>query len=279
MDSVPKQERKKLIDPKIRDKIPIKRQAELLGVSRSSAYYKQKNKDEKQLKKQILQIHEERIYYGSRRISAELKRRGVAIGRKRIRRLMKELKIRAIYPKPKTTFSNAQHKKYPYLLRDVEIKRVHQVWSTDITYIKIKGGWIYLTAIIDWYSRYVITWEISITLEETFCITALEKALRKATPEIFNSDQGVQYTSRNFTKVLEDKNIKISMDGKGRCLDNIFCERLWRSVKYEDVYLKSYDTVFEAHQDLKKYFDFYNNHRPHQSLNYKTPSEVYFQNS
>lgn len=266
------------MDRIIQGRIPIKRQAELLGISRSSVYYQQQEKEEdEKLKQQILHIHKEIIYYGARRMVAVLKRKGFKVGRKRVSRLMKELNIEAVYPKPKTSIPNPAHLKYPYLLRGVKIERVHQVWSTDITYIRIKGGWIYLTAVIDWHSRYVISWELSITMEEGFCIQALEKALKKATPEIFNTDQGSQFTSKNFLKILEDKSIRISMDGKGRCLDNIFCERLWRSVKYEDVYLKDYETVFQAHRELKKYFNFYNNERLHQSLNYKTPAEVYFQ--
>ena len=153
--------------------------------------------------------------------------------------------------------------------------RLEFIWSTDITYIKTQKGWIYLTAVIDWYSRYVISWEISITLETDFCVKALEKALKNKKPEIFNTDQGSQYTSKEFTSILESENIKISMDGKGRCLDNIFVERLWRTVKYENVYLKEYENVSEAYQDLKKYFEFYNNERIHQALNYKTPAEVF----
>jgi len=266
--------------------ISLTRQAQLLQVSRSNLYYKLLSEKKKQkrlkqdakLKKLIKKIHEKRIFYGHRKIKNELRKKGYKVNNKKVIRLMREEGIQAVYPKPKTSISNKQHKKFPYLLRDVKITKTNQVWSSDITYIRIKGGWIYLTAIIDWYSRYVISWEISTTLEDDFCIRALEKALRKtkSKPEIFNSDQGVQYTSNDFISLLQSNEIQISMDGKGRCLDNIFVERLWRSVKYENVYLKNYETVFEAYQDLKEYFDFYNNERSHQSLNYKTPAEMFF---
>lgn len=260
-------------------RVTVSRQAELLEVSRSNVYYKKRVKEEdEKYKAKIKEIHEAYIFYGVRKITQEMRRSGYKVNRKRVWRLMKELGIKAVYPKPKTTIPNKQHKKYPYLLRNTKIDRVNQVWSTDITYIKVKGGWIYLTAVIDWYSRYVISWEVSITMEEDFCIKALERALKQqGNPEVFNSDQGAQFTSKKFTSILESEKIKISMDGKGRCLDNIFCERLWRSVKYENVYLKDYETVYEAYQDLKEYFEFYNHKRIHQSLDYKTPAEVYFQ--
>lgn len=260
-------------------RVTVSRQAELLEVSRSNVYYKKRVKEEdEKYKAKIKEIHEAHIFYGVRKITQEMRRSGYKVNRKRVWRLMKELGIKAVYPKPKTTIPNKQHKKYPYLLRNTKIDRVNQVWSTDITYIKVKGGWIYLTAVIDWYSRYVISWEVSITMEEDFCIKALERALKQqGNPEVFNSDQGAQFTSKKFTSILESEKIKISMDGKGRCLDNIFCERLWRSVKYENVYLKDYETVYEAYQDLKEYFEFYNHKRIHQSLDYKTPAEVYFQ--
>lgn len=268
-------ERVEMIE-KDNSRLPVTRQAELLSVPRSNVYYKKRIKEEdEKYKKLIKEIHEKNLFYGVRKIARKLRRDGHKINRKRVWRLMREMGIKAIFPKPRTTFSNAQHKKYPYLLKDVKITKVNQVWSSDITYIRIKGGWIYLTVIMDWYSRHVISWEISITLEDDFCITALRRALRKTKPEIFNSDQGVQYTSKDFTSILEGNKIKISMDGKGRCYDNIFTERLWRTVKYENVYLKDYETVHEAYQDLKEYFEYYNNERLHQSLDYKTPAEVY----
>lgn len=190
---------------------------------------------------------------------------------------MREMCLEAIYPKKKTSIPDTSHRVYPYLLKDVKILKPNQVWSTDITYIRLKHGFVYLVAIIDWHSRYVISFRLSITMEKDFCIEALEEALSKGLPEIFNSDQGAQFTSSEFTEKLTAKNVQISMDGKGRCLDNIFVERLWRSVKYEEVYLKNYATPREAFKGLQDYFYFYNNHRPHQSLNYQTPADIYFQ--
>ena len=188
------------------------------------------------------------------------------------------MRIEPIYPKPKTSISNDQHKKFPYLLREVKIIKVNQVWSVDITYIKMRNGWIYLVAIIDWHSRYILSWEISITLETEFCIDALNKALKttKTKPDIFNSDQGVQFTCKDFIAILQENDIQISMDGKGRCLDNIFIERFWRTIKYEEVYLKSYESVREAYENIKNYIQFYNYKRYHQSLNYKTPAGIYY---
>ncbi len=280
MALIPRSTREKVaLIEKDNPRVPIIRQAELLNIARSNVYYRKriKAKDEK-YKRLIQSIHLKYIFYGVRRITKELRHKGHKINRKRVHRLMRELKIKAVYPKPRTTFSNSQHIKYPYLLKNVKITKVNQVWSSDITYIKIKGGWLYLTVVMDWYSRYVISWEISITLEDDFCIKALKKALKKGKPDIFNSDQGVQYTSRDFTSILKSSCVKISMDGKGRCFDNILCERLWRSVKYEEVYLKDYETVQEAYLDLKKYFEFYNNRRFHQSLQDKTPANIYYKN-
>jgi len=182
-----------------------------------------------------------------------------------------------VYPKPWLSKSAKDHKKYPYLLKDVVIERPDQVWSTDITYIRLKGGFIYLVAIMDWYSRYVLSWEVSTTLDSEFCVRALEQALTLSSPEVFNSDQGSQFTSTEFTGRLEDLGVAISMDGRGRALDNIFVERLWRTVKYEEVYLKSYETVIEARESLARYFHFYNTERLHESLGYRTPQEVYFE--
>lgn len=188
---------------------------------------------------------------------------------------MRLMGLEAIYPKPNLSKADAEHKKYPYLLRDVKINFPGHVWSTDITYIRLDGGFAYCTAVIDWYSRYVISWRVSNTLDTGFCLEALEEALETGKPEIFNTDQGVQYTSIAFTSMLEKEGIKISMDGKGRALDNIFVERLWRSLKYEDIYLKDYCSVKEARQGIEKYFYFYNNVRPHQSLNYRCPVDVF----
>ena len=215
-------------------------------------------------------------FYGSPRITIELHRRGYRVNIKRVKRLMQKMGLRAIYTEPKTSRPNNSHRIYPYLLKGVRVSYPNQVWSTDITYLRMKRGFLYLVAIMDWHSRYVLAWELSNTIDVFFCITALKNALDIANPDIFNSDQGSQFTSEKFTRILLDHNIKISMDSKGRALDNIFVERLWRTVKYEDIYLKSYESVYEVYQGLKKYFNFYNNSRPHQSLKYKTPSEVYF---
>ncbi len=228
------------------------------------------------LMREIDEIYTAWPFYGSRRIQVELNRRGYAIGRKRVTGLMGKLGIQAIYPQPKTSLGNTQHKKYPYLLRGLEIGRPNQVWGTDITYIRLAQGFLYLVAFLDWFSRYVIAFRLSNALENDFCVAALEQALTVGQPEISNSDQGVQFTSNTFTQVLEREKIQISMDGKGRCHDNIFTERLWRSVKYEEVYLKNYRDPLEAQMSLKNYFKFYNEQRPHQSLNYKTPAEIYF---
>jgi len=197
------------------------------------------------------------------------------INRKRVQRLMRLMRIEAIYPKPKLTKRNAEHKVYPYLLRGVSIEKNDHVWSTDITYIRIGNGFVYLTAVIDWYSRYVLSWRLSNSLENTFCVEVLEEALSISKPEIFNTDQGSQYTAANFLKILTDSNVKISMDSKGRALDNIFVERLWRTVKYEEVYLKDYQSMKEAQRSLKDYLNFYNKERLHQSLKYKTPESIY----
>ena len=215
-------------------------------------------------------------FYGARRLCVALKEMGHVVNRKKMRRLMQRMGLEAIYPKPKLSIGNKQHLKYPYLLRNILIDRPEQVWSEDITYIRLNKGFVYLTAIIDWFSRYVVSWKVSNLLDTSFCLEALEEALREGTPEIFNTDQGVQFTSKEFTEILEQKGIAISMDGKGRALDNIFVERLWRSVKYEEVYLKDYKTVQEAREGLGNYFEYYNFKRTHQSLEYKKPYEVHF---
>ena len=261
--------------------LSIRRQAELLGIHRSNIYYQHRIKAEDDLyKKKILEIRSDpkMLCYGVRRIARELRRQGYKIGRKRTKRLMKELGIKAIYCRPKTSIPNKEHLKYQYLLRNKEIKNSNEVWSTDITYIKTKRGYLYLTAIIDWHSRYILSWELSVTMEKEFCIQALEKALSINTPEIFNSDQGVQYTSKEHTDILKKKGIKISMDGKGRCLDNVFIERFWRSIKYEYLNLKEYESIKELYADIKEYIDWYNKKRLHQSLGYKTPFEIYYKN-
>jgi len=214
-------------------------------------------------------------FLGYRKLTDYLKGIGHDVGEKKVRRLLRKMGLMAIYPHKKTSIPNIAHKKYPYLLRNIEINRVNQVWSTDITYIPLKQGFLYLVAVIDWYSRYVLSWRLSNTMDTRFCVDALKEALEYGKPEIFNTDQGSQFTSDEFTGVLIDNGIQISMDGKGRALDNIFVERLWRSVKYEEVYLKDYQNPVEAEEGMKVYFRYYNTERPHQSLEYKTPEEVF----
>jgi putative transposase len=205
----------------------------------------------------------------------ELERRSFPVNRKRVQRLMRIMGIEAIYPKPKLSQRNKKHKIYPYLLRDVMIDRPNQVWSTDITYVPLQDGFMYLTAVIDWYSRYVISWRVSNTLDSDFCVDALEDALNTGTPDIFNTDQGAQFTSKDFTTCLVEADVKISMDGKGRALDNIFVERLWRSVKYENIYLKDYRNGADLYYGMEDYFSFYNTVRPHQSLENRVPADVH----
>ncbi len=215
-------------------------------------------------------------FYGVLKMTEWLHRAGYAVNVKRVRRLLRKMGLMAIYPKPNLSKAHPEHQLYPYLLRGVTIERVGQVYSTDITYIRLRGGFIYLVAIIDWYSRYVVAWEISNSLEVDFCISCLEQALTVTKPEIFNSDQGSQFTSRVFTNILKEASIKISMDGRGRAFDNIWVERLWRTVKQEEVYLHDYSGVGEAVQSLKAYFEFYNHERLHQALNYATPAQIFF---
>jgi putative transposase len=216
-------------------------------------------------------------FYGHRRITEELRVKGEAVNKKRILRLMKNMGLEAMYPRPKTSISNKTHYKYPYLLTNLKIERPNQVWGTDITYIPIETGYLYLTAILDLYSRYVVSWTLSDNLESEFCIYALEEALKKGfKPEIMNSDQGTQYTCKAWIDILKNRNIAISMSGKGRCWDNIFVERLWRTLKYEEVYLKNYSTGKETEEGLDWYFNFYNNKRLHTSLNYSTPRAIHY---
>ncbi len=269
-------ERRGLIEPE-HPEISIARQCELLSLTRSAYYYRPKgvNRDNQAVMRLIDEEYTRHPFYGSRRIAAWLKRQGHDVNRKRVSRLMKEMGIEAVYPKLNLSRQAVEHRKYPYLLRGVAIESPDQVWSSDITYIRLKHGFIYLVAVIDWYSRYVLSFEISNTLDKEFCIKALEKALTVSTPEIFNTDQGAQFTSGEFTGRLIENGIAVSMDGRGRALDNVFVERLWRSVKYEEVYLHDYESVREAVMRLGQYFWFYNMERPHQALNYETPNEVY----
>ncbi len=216
-------------------------------------------------------------FYGSRRMTAWLQGQGYEVNRKRIQRLMALMGLEAIYPKPNLSAPDRQHKVYPYLLRDVAIVRRDQVWGGDITYVPLPGGFMYLAAVIDWYSRYVIAWRLSNSLEGSFCLEMLDEALSRGRPEVFNTDQGVQFTAEAWTSRLHAAGVAVSMDGKGRCLDNIFVERLWRSLKYEDIYLKNYEGVPQLQAGLSAYFPFYNDERPHQALDYRTPAEVYRQ--
>jgi putative transposase len=256
--------------------LSISRQAQILGVARSSIYYRAKVDDyHLELMRLLDEQYTKTPYFGSRRMVSILGEKGYQVGRRRVQRLMRLMGLEAIYPKPNLSKPHPEHKVYPYLLRNLKITRSNQVWGTDITYIRMHKGWLYLVAILDWFSRYVVSWELSTSMEVDFCLSAIGKALAVATPEIFNSDQGSQFTSLIFLEKLLAANVKISMDGRGRALDNIFTERLWRSVKYEEVYLKDYQTVREAKESINNYLTFYNQERPHQSLGYKTPAKVY----
>ena len=214
-------------------------------------------------------------FYGIRRMTAWLQRQGYAVNHKRVGRLLRQMGLAAIYPKPRLSQPAADHVIYPYLLRGVSVDRVNQVWSADITYVRLAAGFVYLVAVIDWFSRYVLSWAVSITMDVAFCVEALEQALSQGQPEIFNTDQGAQFTSQDFTVRLQQGGIRVSMDGRGRALDNVFVERLWRSVKYEEVYLRDYQSVWDTRQSLARYFGFYNTERLHQALGYRTPAAVY----
>lgn len=258
--------------------LSIRRQCDLLGLHRSYYYFRPAIESPENL--EIMRLIDEEYtrhpFYGSRKFIPYLKEKGFTVNKKRVLRLMKVMGISPIYPKPNLSKAGKGHKIYPYLLRNLPIVKPNQVWSTDITYIPMRGGFVYLTAIIDWYSRYVLTFELSNTLDTTFCIRALHSALEINTPVIFNTDQGSQFTSLNFTSVLEERDIDISMDGKGRAIDNVFIERLWRSVKYEMIYLKEFDTVPQLYDELKAYFHFYNEERFHQALDNHRPHEIYY---
>ena len=255
------------------------RRCGLLDVARSSAYYRREPVSEVDLAvmRLIDEIHLQLPFYGSRRMRDELEERGHTINRKRVQRLMRQMDLRALYPRRRTSQPGKGHKIYPYLLRDLSIERANQAWATDISYIPMAKGFMYLVAIMDWYSRRVLSWRVSNTLDTDFCIEALEEALQRfEAPEIFNTDQGSQFTCEAFTDVLKGHAIAISMDGKGRWVDNVFVERLWRSVKYEDVYLRAYETPTELRAGLARYFGFYNTRRRHSALDRRTPDAVYF---
>jgi putative transposase len=260
-------------------RLSVRRQCDLLGLSRGSWHYQPSGESEANL--QFMRLLDEQYtrtpFYGVLRMTAWLQRQGYAVNEKRVRRLLRTMGLTAIYPGPKTSVPAPAHRIYPYLLRGVAITRPNFVWSTDITYIRLAHGFVYLVAIIDWYSRYVLAWRLSNSLETHFCVEALEHALASAAPEIFNTDQGAQFTSVEFTRQLDQRGVRISMDGRGRALDNAFVERLWRSVKWEEVYANSYHSVGDAWQGLNRYFAFYNHERPHQALGYQTPADVYAQ--
>ena len=257
--------------------LSLGRQCALLGVSRSSLYYRPRaaSAEDLSLMGEIDRQYLETPFYGSRRMKAWLERSGIRVSRKRVQRLMRAMGLRAIYRQPSTSRRSPQDPVYPYLLRNVRITRPNLVWVADITYLPMARGFLYLVAVMDWHSRYVVAWRLSNTLEAGFCAEALEEALGHGQPEVFNTDQGSQFTSLEFTRVLKDCGVWISMDGKGRYQDNIFVERLWRTVKYEEVYLKAYASVLEAERGLADYFRFYNGLRPHQALGYRTPAEVF----
>ena len=259
------------------DQLSLVRQCALLDVSRASVYYRPAPPRAEDLELMALMDRQylKTPFYGSRRIRVWLRRQGYLVSRKKVRRLMRLMGLEAIYRRPNTSQPAPGHRVYPYLLKGVEVNRVNQVWATDITYIPMARGFLYLVAIMDWHSRYVLAWKLSNTLENDFCVAALEEALSKGRPEIFNTDQGSQFTSEAFTDLLLKQGIQVSMDGKGRYQDNIVVERLWRSIKYEEVYLKAYQTVAEARVGINAYLEFYNQQRPHQALGYRTPAEVY----
>lgn len=260
-------------------KLSIVRQCELVGLSRSTWYYEPvpEGAENLALKALIDRIFTDTPYFGSRKIAEMLRRQGHPVNRKRVQRLMREMGLEAIWRKPNTSKPHPEHRIYPYLLRGLTIDRPNQVWCADVTYIPMPKGFLYLVAIMDWYSRKVLAWRLSNTMLADFCVDALEEALaRHGRPEIFNTDQGSQFTSDDFTGALLEAGVRISMDGKGRFMDNIFCERLWRSLKYEDIYLHAYATGAEARLGIGRWIDGYNARRPHQALGYRTPNEVYF---
>lgn len=265
-----------LVEP-AHEHLAVTRQCALLGLSHSSLYYTPSEAPEEDLAlmRRIDAQYLDTPFYGVRRMTAQLRTSGLTVNPKRVRRLMRLMRLEAIGPKARLSERGPESHVFPYLLRNLAVTRPNQVWATDITYIPLRQGFAYLMAILDWHSRYVVTWELSTTLEAEFCVQALHRALRVARPEIMNSDQGSQFTSAAWTQTLQDAGVKISMDGRGRALDNVFIERLWRSVKYEDVYPRDYASVSEARRGLGRYFGFYNKRRLHQALGYCAPASVY----
>lgn len=265
-----------LIDPD-HESLSIRRQCEVLDLPRSTLYYRPASETDENLA--LMRLLDEQYlktpFFGSRKMTVWLQAEGYEVNRKRVQRLMRTMGIEGLSPRRSTSQPAAGHRVFPYLLRNVEITHADHVWSTDITYIPLRGGYVYLVAIMDWYSRYVLTWRLSNRLEGEFCLEALDAALKGGKPEIFNSDQGSQFTSDAFVSQLLGRAVAVSMDGRGRALDNVFIERLWRSLKYEDIYLKDYATVDELNEGLTRYFEFYNQERFHQALDYQTPYQVY----
>ena len=270
------EQKRALIEP-AHPRLSIRRQCALLGLARSTLYDQPLGASAENL--QLMRLLDEQYtvtpFYGLRRMTAWLRGQGYTVNRKRVARLMRVMGLEALYPKPRLSQPAAGQMIYPYLLRGVAVERINQVWSADITYIRLQAGFVYLVAVMDWFSRYVLSWAISITMDMAFCVEALDQALGQGHPEIFNTDQGAQFTSQVFTARLKAGGIRISMDGRGRALDNVFVERLWRTVKYEEVYLRDYQTVWEARQSLARYFLFYNEERLHQALDYRPPAAVY----
>lgn len=270
-------ERRRLIEWETKE-LSIVTQAELLGLNRSTLYYRsvRPTSEEVAVKHRIDEIYTRYPFYGSRRIWVQLNREGVRISRQRVQRYMREMQIAGICPGPNLSRRNFEHRTFPYLLRGLLIERANHVWGIDITYVRLVSGWLYMVAVLDWYSRYVVSWELDQSLEMGFVEEAVNQALLIARPEIWNSDQGSHFTSDWYVSRLQSDQIQISMDSKGRALDNIFTERLWRTIKYEEIYLKDYNSPRSARQSLSEYMAFYNNERPHQALGYRTPKEVYF---
>ena len=257
--------------------LSLKAQCEALGVNRTSLYYERRTKDESFLEEEIVKIYVARPFYGYRRVHNDLKNNNVITGLKKVRNIRKKLNLKTLYPKPNTSIPNKGHEKHPYLLKNMKITKVNQVWETDITYLKLKTGFAFLSVIIDVLSRKTLSYNISNTMDVELCARPLREAIEKyGPPEILNSDQGSQLTSLEYTNISKENGIRISMNSKGRALDNVFIERFFRSLKYEDIYLKKYETLSEAKEGIEKYFDFYNSERGHQSLDYKTPDEVYY---
>lgn len=268
--------KRELVEPE-HPQISLRRQCTLLGLARGNLYYQPVNEGLENL--ELMRLLDAQYtatpFYGIRRMTAWLRSRGYAVNHKRVRRLLRTMGLEAIYAKPRLSQPAAGHTIYPYLLRGVTVDQVNQVWSADITYVRLAVGFVYLVAVIDWFSRYVLSWAVSITLDVAFCVEALDQALSQGQPQIFNTDQGAQFTSQDFTARLKKGGVRVSMDGRGRALDNVFVERLWRSVKYEEVYLRDYQSVWDARQSLARYFAFYNGERLHQALGYRTPAAVY----